>query len=80
MFRQLPEAYKIVQGIQPRTTNGGFTADYVTLKNSLKLWAIVELTQAAAHATALTVYQATNVAAGSEKVLTNNVNIWAIVS
>ena len=30
------EEYKIVQGIQPRTTNGGFNSDWVSLKNAEK--------------------------------------------
>ncbi len=77
MFRQLPEFYKIVQGIQPRTTTGGFTADYVSLKNALKCYIVINLTQAAAHATLFTPTQATTVAGAGAKALTNTINIWA---
>jgi hypothetical protein len=77
MFRTLPEAYKVVQGIQPRTTNGGFTGSYVSLKNALKVWIVVNLTQAVGHATTLTPTQASAVAGTGAKALTNNVNIWA---
>lgn len=73
----LPENYKIVQGIQPRTTNGGFTCDYVSLKNAKKAWIVINMTQAAGHATALTPKQASDVAGTGLKVLTNSVPIWA---
>lgn len=79
MIRNLPENCKIVQAIQPRTTNGGFTCDYVSLKNVNKAWILVELTQAVGHATAITPEQATDVSNSQSdlKVLTNEVPIWA---
>jgi hypothetical protein len=71
------EEFKIVQGIQPRTTNAGFSTDWVSLKNAVKAIIVVNLTQAAAHATAFTLAQATAVAGGDTKAMTNNVAIWS---
>jgi hypothetical protein len=73
----LPEVYKIVQLANPQTTNGGFTSDYVSLKNVKRATIIVELTQAVAHATAISINQATVVAGTDAKVLTNEALIWA---
>jgi len=77
MLRSLAENFKIVQGSAPVTSNGGFTADYVSLKNVNKAWILVEMTQAAAHATLLSPKQATAVAGTGVKVLANTVPIWA---
>lgn len=71
------EEFKIVQGIQPRTTNAGFSSDWVSLKNAKKAIIVVNLTQAVGHATALTLAQATVVAGSDTKAMTNNVSIWA---
>lgn len=68
--------FKLVQGIQPRTTNGGFTSDVVSLKNYKKATIIVELTQAVGHATAFTLNQYDSVG-GTGKALTGDVLIWA---
>jgi len=76
MFRQLPTAYKIVSGTAPVTTNGGVTADYVSLKNALKCYIVVELKQAVGHATLLTPTQASAVDGTGAKVLTDNVQLW----
>jgi hypothetical protein len=77
MNKTFVEKYKIVQGIQPRTTNAGFSSDWVSLKNANKAIIVVNLTQAAAHATAFTLAQATAVAGGDTKAMTNNVAIWS---
>src|SRR5512139_2770662 len=76
MSFSLPQSCKIVQLAQPRTTNGGFTTDAVSLKNTLKAWLIVHLTQAVGHATAITPRQATDVAIGTNAVIPA-VPIWA---
>lgn len=55
------ENFKIVQGLSPVTTNGGVTADYVSLKNAKKATIVVNLTQAVGDATTLTVNKATAV-------------------
>jgi hypothetical protein len=43
------------------TTNGGITCDYVSLKNVNKAWIVVQLTQAAGHATTIQPRRATAV-------------------
>jgi len=73
----IPENFKLVQLIQPRTTSGGFTSDYVSLKNCKKATIIIELTQAAGHATNFALAQAYAVAGTGTKVLTNECEIWA---
>jgi hypothetical protein len=73
----LPEDCKLVQAVNPQTTNGGITADYVSLKNVHKAWIIVELTQAAAHATGIDPMQATAVAGTGAKAFSNTLPIWA---
>lgn len=73
----LPQNFKIVQGIQPSTTNGGATADYVSVKTGLWLWIIVNLTQAVGHATAITVKRATAVAGTGLTTLANDIQVWA---
>ena len=73
----LPEGCKIVQLAQPQTSNGGVTTDVVSLKNVLKAWLIVEMTQAVGHATQIVPREATDVAAGTNQVLQNVQRIWA---
>lgn len=60
----LPQQAKIVQAIQPRTTNAGISAtnaNYVSLKNYHKAYLVVSLTQAVGHATTVTLRKATAV-------------------
>lgn len=74
----LPQNFKIVDATAgPVTTNGGVTSDAVSLKNAIKAWIVLQFTQAVGHATAITPRQATDVAVGTNKVLTNNAKIWA---
>jgi hypothetical protein len=75
--RNLVESFKVVQGIQPRTTNAGFNSDWVSLKNANKAYIVVNLTQAVGHATAFTLAQATAVAGTGTKATTGNAKIWA---
>lgn len=73
----LPEHCKIVDATAgPVTTNGGITADYVSLKNVHKAWIVVQLTQAVGHATVVAVRQATAVAGTGVKALANVVPCW----
>jgi len=72
----VPQEFKIVQGTSPVTTNGGVTADYVSLKNAKRCTIIVNLTQAVGHATALTIEQATTVAGAGSTAITVVVPIW----
>lgn len=73
----IPELCKSVQLAHPQTSNGGFTSDWISLKNAKRAYLIVEMQQAVGHATALTVNQATAVAGTGSKVLTNNCRVWA---
>lgn len=68
MIRNMPEYFKIVQIAQPQTTNGALASDYISAKNANgNITLVVELTQAAAHATAFSPYQATAVAEQLQK-------------
>ncbi len=74
----LPEHFKIVSATQgPVTTNGGVTADYVSLKNCHKAWVVCSFTQAVGHATGIDPKQASDVAGTGVKVLSANAPIWA---
>lgn len=73
---QIPQALFPVSGTRPVTTNGGVTADYISLKNAVKCWAVVHLAQTVGHATAITVEKATAVAATGTTAITNVVPIW----
>jgi hypothetical protein len=78
MAKSLPEHFKIVDASAgPVTTNGGITCDYVSLKNAIKAWIVVQLTQAVAHATSIVPMRATAVAGTGAAVLTSAVRIWA---
>lgn len=74
----LPQDMKLVVAAAPQTTNAAVTGDYVSLKNcSGRVWVLVSLTQAVAHATAITLEQATDVAGTGSTAITVAVPIWA---
>lgn len=73
----IPERFKIVQLSHPQTTNGGFTSDYVSLKNANRATIIVEINQAVGHATAFTLNRATAVDGTGATTLANNVKVRA---
>lgn len=73
----LPQQLKLVIGATPATDAAGRTATYVSLKNAHKAFVIIQLAQGNAATVALTPYQAKNVAALGEKVLTSNFAIYA---
>ncbi len=77
MIRTLPQEFKLPVGAAPETTNGGKTADYVSLRNALWAWVHVILTQAVGHATAFTLNKATAVDGTGAVALTTNVQVWA---
>ena len=73
-----PENCKIVDASAASvTTNGAVTCDYVSLKNVIKAWILVTLTQAVGHATGMDPVQATVVAGTDAKAITSVCNIWA---
>lgn len=73
----LVEKYKVVQAVEPKTTNAAITGAYVSLKNVNTATVIVNLTQAVGHATVVSLYQATDISGTGAKTLSNNVPIWA---
>lgn len=76
--RTLAELFKIIDATAgPVTTNGGVTGDYVTLKGAHRAWIVVQLTQAAGHATVLSPKQASAVAGTGVKAISNACRIWA---
>lgn len=77
MIITLVEKYKIVQAVEPKTTNAAITGDYVSLKNVITGTIVVNLTQAVGHATQVSLYQAKDASGTGAKPLTNNVPVWA---
>ena len=73
----LPQEFKLVTGANPKTTNGGFTGAYVSVKDAQMAWLLVEMTQAVGHATQITPVQATAVAGTGATALTVTVPIWS---
>lgn len=77
MKTNLAFSHKIVSLTQgPVTTNGGVTSDVVSLKNAIKATIVIDLTQAVGHATAFSLKQATDVAAGTNAAGPTS-RIWA---
>jgi len=77
MFNIIPEGIDPVVLTPPVTTNGGVTTDYISLKNAHSVVAVFVFTQAVSHTTGIDPVQATTVAGGSVKAITNTVPIWA---
>jgi len=73
----IPEKRMVVTGASPVTTSSAVTADYICMKNVIRAYIIVTLTQAAAHATGIDPVQATAVAGTSAKAFTKTLPIWA---
>jgi hypothetical protein len=73
---QMPEGIFPVTMQAPRTTNGGFTSDYISLKNAQMAWIDVHLTQAVGHATAFTIERSTAVDGTGHVAIANTVPIW----
>lgn len=72
----IPEGLFPVELKPPTSTSAGWTTDWVSLKNAVKAWIVVHLTQAVGHATAFTLNRATAVAPTGNTTLANNVPIW----
>lgn len=73
----LVEKYKLVQAVEPKTTNAAITGTYISLKSVINATVVVNLTQAAGHATVISLYEAKDVLGTDAKPLTNSVPIWA---
>lgn len=76
-MRTLVEELAVVQAAQPQTTNAAINSKYVSLKNAIVAFVVVQLTQAVANATQISLYQAQDVTGTGAKALANNVPIWA---
>lgn len=73
----LPQNFKIVDATAgPVTTNGGVTCDYVSLKNVVKGWLVLQFTQAVGHATAVQPQTATAVAGTAAASITHSARGW----
>ncbi|WP_270474428.1 hypothetical protein [Clostridium cochlearium] len=77
MITTLVEKYKVVQVVEPKTTNTAITGAYVSLKNVIRGAVVVNLTQAVGHATVISLYQAKDASGKDAKPLTNSVPVWA---
>jgi hypothetical protein len=75
--KHLVEDAKIVQALQPATDAAGRTGVYISLKNARRVFVIVHIDQGNAATIALTLFQATAVAATGEKAITALVPTWA---
>ena len=73
---QIPEGCFPVSMTRPVTTNGGFTSDYVSLKNAQMAWVVAHVAQTVGHATAFTIERATHVAGTGHVAIANAVPIW----
>lgn len=72
----IPEDAFPVSATKPVTTNGGVTCDYIGVKNALRVFIVIHLTQAVAHATVFAPKRATAVDGTGAAVLTNVVPLW----
>jgi len=71
------ENLKAVQGLQPATDAAGRTGAYISLKNAHKVAVVVHITQGNAATVAISINQASTIAAGDAKALANVVPIWS---
>ena len=76
MTESIVESAPVLPLTGPLPTNGGAAATYVSLRNCHKATLFVLLKQAVGHTTLITPKQATSVAGGSAKALSENVPIW----
>lgn len=77
MITTLVEKFKVVQAVEPKTTNTAITGSYVSLKNVINATVVVNLTQAVGHATAISIYKSKDVSGTDAKAITNTVQVWA---
>lgn len=73
----LVEKFKVVQAVEPKTTNAAITGAHISLKNVNAATVVVNLTQAVGHATQVSLYQAKDGAGTGAKPLTNSIPVWA---
>jgi len=68
---------KIVSAISPATNASGITGDYVSLKNCLKAFVVVNITQGNAATIEIGINQATAVAGTSAAAIAKTMPIWS---
>jgi len=76
MSTHIPQMLFPVSGTKPITNNGAIVCDYISLKNAVRCWVVVHVTQAVGHATAFTIEKARAVAPTDSTAITNVVPIW----
>jgi len=76
MYPFIPERLFPVSGTRPVTTNGGSTADYVSLKDAQMAWVVIHLAQTVGHATLFSINRAKAVAPTDAVAIANVVPIW----
>ncbi|MEH7503283.1 hypothetical protein V7152_14940 [Neobacillus drentensis] len=76
-MRTFIEKYNVVQGAQPQTTNTAVNSKYVSLKNAIVAFVVVQLTQAVGHATQISLFQAKDVGGTGAVALASAVPVWA---
>lgn len=74
----MPDFIRPVTLSGPVTTNGGVASDYISLKNVHEVYVVATMKQTVAHATSVSIYQATDVSGTSAKALANAVPLWSI--
>jgi len=72
----LPTKFKIVQAFAPKTTNAALSSQVITVKNAVKVWLVLHFTNAVGFASAPTLRQATDIAAGTNAAGPTS-RIWA---
>jgi len=72
----LPLVPQIVSLQAAVTTGAANTSDYINCAKAEMIFFVCQLQNAGAHATVLSIYQATSAAGGGEKVIANAVPIW----
>lgn len=72
----LTQQFKVVEAITPQV-GAAITGDYVSLKNVTMAWVVVHIAQGNAAQVAITVEQASDVAATGTTPITKVVPIWA---
>jgi hypothetical protein len=74
---QLPEHCKIVEALEPATDAAGRTGDYVSLKNAIRAWLVLHITQGNAATIAISLSEATAVLPTAAQVCPGLVDIWS---
>ena len=79
MEMHIPEVLNPVSILNPQTTNGGAQTDYLDLSNCHMAYLVVNLTQAVAHETTITVQEAEDGTGTGVDTVENDVRIWSDV-